>query len=271
MSTNKDEIRTQVEEASAERVTGGQSCCGSTSRGPTSCGDPKATSTVAALAGYDSELDAHPEAGASSFGCGNPLAFAGVGTGETVLDLGSGAGLDLLIAAEKVGPTGRVIGVDMTDAMLEKARENMLRAGAAHVELRKGIIEELPVEEGSVDWVISNCVINLSPEKDRVFSEIERVLKSGGRFSVSDMVVHDLPDWAREKAAAYAACIGGAVSEADYIRGLEEAGLHNVEVSDRLVYSAEQLASFGETEEDRTKLAELVGKVQSLRFTGESR
>jgi len=259
MSQSNEKIRKQVEEAYAEKITEGTSCCG---------GGAPATSSVAALAGYESELKQHAEAGASSFGCGNPLAFAGVKPGETVLDLGSGAGLDMLIAAERVGPTGHVIGVDMTDAMIEKARENLAREGVEQAEVRKGIIEQLPVDDGSVDWVISNCVINLSPEKARVFGELHRTLKPGGRFSVSDMVVHDLPDWARELAASYAACIGGAISEAEYVEGLRAAGLTDVEVTDRLVYTAEQLASFGETDEDREKLAQLAGRVQSLRFTG---
>ena len=131
---------------------------------------------AAALAGYQEGREKYAEAAASSFGCGNPLAFAGVEPGQTVLDLGSGAGLDLLVAAEKVGPTGKVIGVDMTDAMIEAAREATERAGYSNIEVRKGLIEELPVEDASVDWVISNCVINLSPQKDRVFSEIHRVL-----------------------------------------------------------------------------------------------
>ncbi|MHC4954657.1 MAG: arsenite methyltransferase [Planctomycetota bacterium] len=265
MSQSNEEIRKQVEEAYADRITEGASCCAPTS----SCGsDTTVTSTVAALAGYENELAQHPEAGSSSFGCGNPLAFAGVEPGETVLDLGSGAGFDLLIAAEKVGPNGRVIGVDMTDAMIEKARENITRAGAEHIEVRKGIIEKLPVDDGSVDWVISNCVINLSPEKERVFGEVHRVLAPGGRISISDIVVHDLPEWARKKAEAYAACIGGAISESEYIAGLEKAGLADVTVTDRLAYTAEQLASFGETDEDREKLAGLAGRVQSLRFTG---
>jgi len=259
MNQKNEQIRSQVEQAYAERITERKSCCG---------GDAPATSSVAALAGYGNELDQHPDAGASSFGCGNPLAFAGVVAGETVLDLGSGAGFDMLIAAEKVGPTGRVIGVDMTDAMIDKARENLDRAGVKHAEVRKGIIEALPVDESSVDWVISNCVINLSPEKERVFGELHRTLKPGGRFSVSDIVAHDLPDWARQKAAAYAACIGGAITEQEYIAGLKKAGLTDVQVADRLAYTPEQLASFGETDEDREKLAQLAGRVQSLRFTG---
>jgi arsenite methyltransferase len=259
MTDKHEQVRKQVEDTYAGLVTAKKSCCGGGSPGP---------GKVAELAGYAAELEAHPEAGASSFGCGNPLAFSGVTAGQTVLDLGSGAGLDLLIAAGKVGETGRVIGVDMTDAMIETARRNMERAGAKNVEIRKGIIEELPVEDGSVDWVISNCVINLSPQKERVFAEMQRVLKPGGEFSVSDMVVDALPDWARDMAAAYTACIGGAVSESEYIAGLRAAGLDDVAVADRMEYTAEQLASFAEGTGDAERFAELAGKVHSVRFTG---
>ncbi|MFC1657025.1 arsenite methyltransferase [Candidatus Moduliflexota bacterium] len=212
-----------------------------------SCCSPKtAGAGVTALAGYSGEeLEALPEsASSSSFGCGNPVAFEGIGEGETVLDLGSGAGLDLLLAARKVGPSGRVIGVDMTDEMIERARKNAEEAGAVNVEVRKGIIEELPVESSSVDWVVSNCVINLSPEKEKVFAEIARVLKPGGRMIVSDVVVQDLPDWARENRSLYSGCIAGAISEEKYLDGLRSAGLEDGQVRDRLVYDAGQLKSF---------------------------
>ena len=218
-------------------------------------------------AGYHDELERHGEAADSSFGCGNPLAFAGVEPGQTVLDLGSGAGLDLLIAAEKVGPEGKVIGVDMTDAMIDAARANIARAGFGdRVEVRKSIIEELPVEEDSVDWVISNCVINLSPEKPRVFAEIARVLKPGGRISISDIVVKDLPEWVRNAAAAYTGCIGGAIDEAEYVGGLRDAGLADVEVTERMVYEREQLESMLKTDagcgcDELEKLAPAIGAV----------
>ena len=130
-----------------------------------------------------------------------------------MLDLGSGAGLDLMIAAEKCGPSGKVIGVDMTDDMIEVARKNASQAGHSNVDVRRGLIEDLPVDSSSVDWVVSNCVINLSPEKPRVFSEISRVMKPGARFSISDIVVADLPDWLRQSAAAWSACVAGAISE----------------------------------------------------------
>jgi SAM-dependent methyltransferase len=198
---------------------------------------------VAALAGYDpQELEAvGPDAAAYSFGCGDPLALAGIEPGQTVVDLGCGAGLDLLLAARRVGPAGRVIGIDMTDEMLARARANIAAAGLGNVEVRKGLIEALPVETASVDWVISNCVINLSPQKRRVFAEIARVLRPGGRMLVSDIVVEDLPDWVRGDENLYNGCIGGAVSESDYLQGLRAAGLKDVGVVKRFVYDARQL------------------------------
>ncbi len=233
-----DEIRGAVSQAYAKAVTrpAAGSCCST----------PVQKGEVAKMAGYGpEELDALPsDAVVNSFGCGNPLAFSEVREGDTVLDLGSGAGIDLFIAAKKVGPTGRVIGVDMTDEMIARARENIAAAGVENVEVRKGIIEALPVEDSSVDWVISNCVINLSPDKPQVFREIARVLKPGGRVSVSDIVVNELPDWARESAALYSSCVAGAISEEEYVSGLGQAGLEDVEVQERLVYEACQLRGF---------------------------
>jgi SAM-dependent methyltransferase len=196
--------------------------------------------------GYSREdLSSVPEGvEAPTFGCGNPLAFSEVREGQTVVDLGSGAGLDLLIAAERVGPSGHVIGVDMTEEMIDRARRNVAAAGHANVEVRPGLIEDLPVESGTVDWVISNCVINLSPEKERVFAEIARVLKPGGRMLVSDIVATDLPQWVRESAAALGACLGGAISEGEYLAGLRAAGLTEVAVRARHDYSAAELAGF---------------------------
>ena len=216
---------------------GGGGCCGQSP-----CSTPAAA--AARTAGYgDAETEEFQAAASASFGCGNPLAFAGVAAGETVLDLGSGAGLDLLIAARIVGETGRVIGIDMTDAMIEAARRNAAEAGLSQVEVRKGRIEALPVEDASVDWLISNCVINLSPDKQAVFSEMSRVLRPGGRFRISDIVVEELPASIREHAAAYAACIGGAIPEGEYLAGLRAAGLTDVAVVDRLVYDADQIRS----------------------------
>ncbi|MFH1532967.1 MAG: arsenite methyltransferase [Pseudomonadota bacterium] len=235
--SEKDDARKQVSEFYTRSVTAGTGCCD----GPTL---PKGI--AARQAGYsEDDLGVVPEDAAdSSFGCGNPLAFAGVEVGQTVLDLGCGAGLDLLIASKKVGPGGRVIGVDMTDEMIARARVNMAAAGADNVEIRKGIIEALPVEDGSVDWVISNCVINLSPEKDKVFAEIARVLRPGGHLSVSDIVARDLPDWARHDVDLIGSCVGGAIPEEDYAAGLRAAGLEDVEVVERMIYDQAQIAAF---------------------------
>jgi arsenite methyltransferase len=236
MNKPADEVRRDVSKAYADAVKAPakRGCCSSA---------PVQKGAAVQLGGYSSdELGPLPGAAVeNSFGCGNPVALAGLGTGEVVLDLGSGAGIDLFLAAQKVGPTGRVIGVDMTDEMIAKAQENIRTGEYTNVEVRKGLIEDLPVESGSVDWVISNCVINLSPEKSKVFREIARVLKPGGRMLVSDIVAQDLPARLREVAELYSSCISGAISEQDYLAGLREAGLVDVEVRDRLVYDADQL------------------------------
>lgn len=274
--TDAEAVRSQVSQAYANAVTlsvkkGGNPCCSS----------PIPEGVAAQTAGYEAgEAAEFSEAAQSSFGCGNPLAFAGVKEGQTVLDLGSGAGFDLLLAGRIVGSEGRVIGVDMTDAMIEVARENIHQAGAENIEIRKGMIEELPVENSSVDWVISNCVINLSPQKDQVFAEISRVLKSGGHFSVSDIVADDLPEEIRRLAAAYSACIGGAISESQYLGGLAAAGLEDLRVTDRLVYDEAQiqgmigsdLAALGiPADLLDTHLRSVVGKVWSAKITGRKR
>lgn len=210
------------------------------------CCSPVPKGVVAKLAGYaDREIAALPAAAVvNSFGCGNPLAFSAVKPGDVVLDLGSGAGIDLLLAAKKVGCKGKVIGVDMTPAMLARARQNVRAAGLANVEVRRGIIEDLPVEDSSVDWVISNCVINLSPEKPRVFAQIARVLKPGGRMLVSDIVAEGLPAEIARNRHLYSSCLAGAISEKSYLAGLRAAGLVEVKVKDRLVYDTEQIAAF---------------------------
>ncbi|MBI4870652.1 MAG: arsenite methyltransferase, partial [Candidatus Riflebacteria bacterium] len=218
----------------------------------------------------------------NSFGCGNPVAFSEIQPGQTVLDLGSGAGIDLFLAADKVGPSGRVIGVDMTDAMIERARANAAAGGYLNVEVRKGVIEELPVEDGSVDWIISNCVINLSPDKPRVFAEIARVLKPGGRMLVSDIVASGLPEEVLKDPALYCSCISGAISLEAYLGGLRAAGLVEVAVRDRLTYDAPQLEAFFKSElpeaqtccssslsNDPARLREvavsMVGRIESVR------
>lgn len=196
----------------------------------------------------------------ASFGCGNPLAFSSVQPGQTVLDLGCGAGLDLLLAAEKVGTNGAVIGVDMTDAMLERARSTIKASGLVNIEVRKGYIETLPAESNAVDWVLSNCVINLSLEKEKVFAEIARVLKPGGRMIVSDIVAEGLPWWVRHSGLLLAACGGGAVSEPAYLAGLRTAGLDECKVLARHYYKPAQMASLA--------VGSLPGFLQHASFRG---
>lgn len=205
------------------------------------CGCGAGAPILAPDYGAEALASAPADAVANSFGCGNPLAFAGVEAGQTVLDLGCGAGLDLVLAAERVGAGGRVIGVDMSEDMLARARANVERAGLANVELHQAVIERLPIDDASVDHVVSNCVINLSPDKPAVFAEIRRVLKPGGRMLVSDIVAEDLPGWVLENRDLYAACVSGAVSEAEYLSHVREAGLEDARVVDRLTYEEAHL------------------------------
>lgn len=210
---------------------------------PVCCG-PSVPVPMLALDYSREQLAALPEdAVANSFGCGNPLAFAEVKEGQTVLDLGSGAGIDLIIAAEAVGPTGSVIGVDVSPEMIERAKANVAKAGHTNVTLIEGQIETLPLLDASVDWVISNCVINLSPDKPRVFGEIARVMRPGGRMLVSDIIAHDLPQWVLDNSDLYAACISGALTEADYLGAAEAAGLADVRIVDRLVYDGAMIGT----------------------------
>jgi arsenite methyltransferase len=175
-----------------------------------------------------------------SLGCGDPITLASLRPGQTVLDLGSGGGIDCFLAAQKVGSTGRVIGVDMTPQMLDRARANREKIGADNVEFRLGEIEHLPVENGSVDVVISNCVINLSPDKPQVFKEIYRVLKPGGRIAVSDIVTQgELPEEIRKSLVAWAGCVSGAVDVSDYQDAIEKAGFVNVKIVP--VYLSEEM------------------------------
>ena len=191
------------------------------------------TANTAIAIGYSAEDVALGEGANLGLGCGNPLALSEIAPGMTVLDLGSGAGFDAFLAWRIVGPSGRVIGVDMTDDMLARARENATKLGAANVEFRKGFIEKLPVEDASVDYVISNCVINLSPDKPAVFREMARVLKPGGRMAVSDIVLlKDLPEEIARDVAAYTGCIAGASRMGDYLRYALQAGLSELQVKE---------------------------------------
>ena len=176
----------------------------------------------------------------ASLGCGNPTALAELKSGEVVLDLGSGGGIDVLLSAKRVGPTGKAYGLDMTDDMLALARENQKRAGAQNVEFLKGEIENIPLPDNSVDVIISNCVINLSADKGRVLSETFRVLKPGGRFAVSDVVVRGtVPDEIRRSLLLWVGCIAGALSDVDYTSKLAKAGFENIDIEPTRIYSIE--------------------------------
>ena len=201
-------------------------CCG-----PTCCGGDGDAEAIAKSIGYsDADLASAGE-GNLGLGCGNPLALASIRPGMTVLDLGSGAGFDAFLAAERVGPGGRVIGVDMTDEMLALARKNAVARGATNVEFRRGRLEALPVDDGSVDLVISNCVINLVPDKAAAFAEIARVLAPGGAVSISDLVLlGPLPDSVRGDVEAYVGCVAGASPLGEYPAGLLAAGLIDVSI-----------------------------------------
>ena len=204
------------------------SCCPSAS----CCGGPAVISEIGRKIGYaESDLSAVPEGANLGLGCGNPIALATLKEGETVLDLGSGAGFDCFLAAGRVGPAGKVIGVDMTPEMIERARENARKDGVENVEFRLGDIEHLPVEDGIVDVIISNCVINLAPDKGRVFREAFRVLKPGGRLMVSDIVLtRPLPEFVKNSVAAYIGCVAGASLKEDYLGAMKQAGFEGVTV-----------------------------------------
>jgi SAM-dependent methyltransferase len=229
MTTTADELREEVRRryaASALKVLGGAgSGCG--------CGEGTCCDGDFGAALYDAEQRGElPEAAAlASLGCGNPTAVAELREGETVLDLGSGGGIDVLLSAKRVGPAGTVYGLDMTDEMLALARRNAAEAGVANVHFLKGEIERIPLPAGSVDVVISNCVINLSTDKAAVLAEIGRVLRPGGRVGVSDVVAEDrLSPAERAQRGSYAGCIAGALSRGEYVAGLEAAGLEDVSV-----------------------------------------
>jgi arsenite methyltransferase len=197
--------------------------------------------------GYDqARLASIPEGANLGLGCGDPTANADLQPGQTVLDLGSGAGIDCFLAARRVGPEGRVIGVDMTDAMLEKARANARSGGFANVEFRKGEIENLPVESGTVDRIISNCVINLAPDKRPVFAEAYRVLKTGGAITVSDIVSFGpVPESLRADLNLWAGCTAGAMDKADYLGVIRQAGFSSISVIKEVIYDYLRGPDFG--------------------------
>jgi arsenite methyltransferase len=242
--------------ANASKTSG---CCGPTACG---CGDPVTSNLYS-----DAETSGLPtDAVAASLGCGNPTALLSLEPGQTVLDLGSGGGIDVLLSAKRVGPSGKVYGLDMTDEMLALARENQRKAGATNVEFLKGTIEAIPLPDNSVDVIISNCVINLSSDKDAVLREAYRVLKPGGRFAVSDVVIRgDVPAEIRRSMELWVGCIAGALQETEYAAKLRASGFANVEVEPWRTYNLDDARAYlAEAGVDVDRLApEVDGKVAS--------
>ncbi len=267
----RHDVKKMVRKGYAEIAKGEKTCCAPVD---SCCGRPHTARDVSKSIGYtDEEINSVPEGANLGLGCGNPIALASLKPGETVLDLGAGAGFDAFLAAKQVGKEGRVIGVDMTHEMLEKARTNAEKGGYDNVEFRLGEIEHLPLADNSVDVVISNCVINLSPDKPAVFGEAYRVLKPGGRLMVSDIVLlSELPDWLRESAAAYIGCVSGALMKDSYLDAIRGAGFQDVVLKDETEFSLECMENdptvrgiIDKTGASREKLKEYEHSVVSIK------
>jgi SAM-dependent methyltransferase len=237
----KEIVKEKYGQAALRATTGGSSCCGASAALPGCCVDPITSNLYDA--GQTGQLP--EEAVFASLGCGNPTALAKLNAGEIVLDLGSGGGIDVLLSARRVGSTGKAYGLDMTDEMLTLARENQRRSGIENVEFLKGEIENIPLPDNSVDVVISNCVINLSADKDKVLREAFRVLKPGGRFAVSDVVVRGgVPEPVRRSVEMWVGCIAGALSDDEYMGKLLKAGFGSISLEPTRVYSIEDARQF---------------------------
>ena len=257
----KDIVKEKYGQAALRAATGGSSCCGASPLADGCC-DP-ITSNL-----YDANQTTGlpQEAVNASLGCGNPTALASLKLGETVLDLGSGGGIDVLLSARRVGPAGKAYGLDMTDEMLALARENQRKAGIENVEFLKGEIENIPLPDNSVDVIVSNCVINLSADKDQVLREAFRVLKPGGRFAVSDVVVRgEVPAEVRRNMELWVGCIAGALRDTEYSGKLAKAGFDSIDIEPTRVYSIEDARQFlsGEGIDVDTIAPEVEGKFMS--------
>jgi len=252
----KETVKKKYGEAATRAAQGAEAigCCGS----PTGCGGPDPITSN--LYGADEQSTLPEAAVAASLGCGNPTALAELKAGETVLDLGSGGGIDVLLSAKRVGPTGKAYGLDMTDEMLALANANKAKAGLENVEFLKGEIEHIPLPDNSVDVIISNCVINLSGDKPRVLREAFRVLKPGGRFAVSDVVVRgDVPSDIRKSMELWIGCVAGALEESEYRQLLTGAGFGQVDLEPTRVYKADDARAFlAEAGLDRPGLVESI-------------
>jgi len=270
----KEEIRKVVRERYAKIVKQDSSCC---TPQKSCCGGTELIQDISKKIGYtDAELKAAPEGANLGLGCGNPIALASLKQGETVLDLGAGAGFDCFLAARSVGDKGRVIGVDMTPEMVEKARENARKGNYANVEFRLGEIETLPVADNSVDAVISNCVINLSPDKKRVFAETFRALKPGGRLMISDIVLlKELPAFIKNSLEAYIGCVSGAMLKDEYLKAVREAGFQDVKIMGETAFPAELIISDPTAQEiikrlnmEPERAGEVANSVMSIKVSG---
>jgi len=270
---NEDEKRKIVREGYAKIAKQKSSCC---APAPSCCGGTDIRQDISKKIGYTEEdLKAAPEGANLGLGCGNPVALASLKEGETVLDLGSGAGFDCFLASSRVGHRGRIIGVDMTPEMVEKARDNARKGNYANVEFRLGEIENLPVGDNSVDAVISNCVINLSPNKKRVFQEAFRALRPGGRLMVSDIVLlKELPEEIRNSVAAYVGCVAGAVTKKEYLEAIQATGFEETKVLSEATFPTELLANDPTAREvaknlklSREKAKDLASSVVSIKVS----
>ena len=258
----KDVVRQKYGEAASRATQGERSgCCGGSS-----CGEQAWDPITANLYDDAQAGDVPAQALLASLGCGNPTALAELQAGETVLDLGAGGGIDVLLSAKRVGPTGQVYGLDMTDEMLALAQENKRKSGLPNVHFLKGEIEAIPLPTNSVDVIISNCVINLSADKDRVLKEAFRVLKPGGRFAVSDVIVRgEMPEPIRRSMALWVGCVAGALSDVDYVAKLSAAGFEQAGIEITRVYAADDAREFlsGEGGDIDALAAEVDGKFAS--------
>ncbi len=248
MRRTKEDIKELVKEGYAKVATQANSCC-SQSCGCSSTGQAK---DISKTVGYgEDEINAVPDGSNLGLGCGNPVAIASLEEGDVVLDLGSGAGFDAFLASNKVGKTGKVIGVDMTPEMLERARANAQKGNYSNVEFRLGEIEKLPVNDCSVDMIISNCVINLSPDKEAVFNEAFRVLRNDGRLMVSDLVlIRELPEDIKKSVEAYVGCIAGAIKKDEYLKFIRKVGFSDVKVMSQSSYPVDAMFNNLKSAED---------------------
>jgi arsenite methyltransferase len=259
------DIKQAVREGYSKIAAGGSCCPG---QAASCCGQTDHAIEISSNLGYSrQDMEKVPEGSNLGLGCGNPIAMASLKSGEVALDLGSGAGFDCFLAADRVGPSGKVIGVDMTPEMIDRARGNARKAGITNVDFRPGDIEDLPVADSTIDIVISNCVINLSPEKDRVFEEVFRVLKPGGRIMVSDIVLEkELPETIKEDISAYVSCISGAILKDEYLNTIEGAGFDDIKVIDEASFPISYIIG-GDTVKSGDMLDGLKDTVTSIKIS----